>query len=698
MVDPVKPFSPHLLPKSFTAYIPTILNPLNRLSSKCLLLATLVFLVCSCQGSSELENGIIGSPTVECEKEYIKFKVPTKHVFKGKVYVKGEYTNNDCVHSYASGHESGTYSSTNHKPDDIGLAVVRGSNERQPAPPPPASKPDKSDSEEPVSERGKSSSRESSSRERVPSTYSNRTSSSPEREEDYEHQVMSGEEETPKLGEYPQPPPVVFTKEKGKGYTLGPPTDAEFEVTDTYNRQEEEPSTKQFTSPSSSTASKKRTNSKNPSSHSSKHQSFTPGIHQSSHLPGFSATAQTANWRNFLRGRPGLDGQSFRRYGSKVSPDANGECPLICPPCDDCRSKYTYDGSSSDDSRGGSRRRRTAEHAAELEIRLGACNTRRDRMASPPGVHISFTVIVSFHDSFITKVDRAYHIECAYEESDHTVTTQMDVSQPPTVQLSGTVQAPQCQYKIQAPGEGGVLTNVRVGDSVQHEWHCTSAAQDAGEAVESDDGKGRKERVVDDKGCSTDNYILPTPTYSHTSLSASATSLVAKFPDRDLLGFQCSITVCMKELGHCEGVTPPKCDIDTSKASDYNNVRSRRKRSHEDDNNTNDTENEQHGKGQDEYWQLHAQMLTVFDFDAELDDKEKPDVFTRMLHTRQLPTTSTANKEPLKERLLFNTSTDFCVSVTAFGLLIASSTFLVTVSTAAILAILLWKNPFYIEK
>lgn len=47
--------------------------------------------------------------------------------------------------------------------------------------------------------------------------------------------------------------------------------------------------------------------------------------------------------------------------------------------------------------------------------------------ANPPGVHVSFTVVVSFHISFITKVDRAYHIECAYEESDRTVTTQIDV-------------------------------------------------------------------------------------------------------------------------------------------------------------------------------------------------------------------------------------------------------------------------------
>ena len=44
-----------------------------------------------------------------------------------------------------------------------------------------------------------------------------------------------------------------------------------------------------------------------------------------SHLPGFNSIDQNRNWRNFLRGKPGLDGQAFRRYGSRLSPDANGE-------------------------------------------------------------------------------------------------------------------------------------------------------------------------------------------------------------------------------------------------------------------------------------------------------------------------------------------------------------------------------------
>ncbi|KAI1693368.1 Zona pellucida-like domain containing protein [Ditylenchus destructor] len=41
------------------------------------------------------------SPIIECEREFIKFKVPTKQPFKGKVYVKGEFNAPECVHSYS---------------------------------------------------------------------------------------------------------------------------------------------------------------------------------------------------------------------------------------------------------------------------------------------------------------------------------------------------------------------------------------------------------------------------------------------------------------------------------------------------------------------------------------------------------------------------------------------------------------------
>ena len=150
------------------------------------------------------------------------------------------------------------------------------------------------------------------------------------------------------------------------------------------------------------------------------------------------------------------------------------------------------------------------------------------------------------------------------------------------VELDGQMEPPQRHYQIrQPPAEKSQrdpvtsthtakpLTSVHVGDEILHEWVCSHSRPHPMDGKTDmnllygllvhdcyvDDGRGRKVLMVDSKGCATDSVILPTPTYSTGELKATASSLVAKFPDQELLGFECSITVCMRELGHCNGVT-----------------------------------------------------------------------------------------------------------------------------------------------
>ena len=37
---------------------------------------------------------------MECEKEVVRFKALTKQPFRGKIYVKGEFTNPKCIRNY----------------------------------------------------------------------------------------------------------------------------------------------------------------------------------------------------------------------------------------------------------------------------------------------------------------------------------------------------------------------------------------------------------------------------------------------------------------------------------------------------------------------------------------------------------------------------------------------------------------------
>lgn len=52
--------------------------------------------------------------------------------------------------------------------------------------------------------------------------------------------------------------------------------------------------------------------------------------------------------------------------------------------------------------------------SVDFEIVNGECNMRRSRKISPEerGIEQSITIIISFHDVFITKVDRAYRCTC----------------------------------------------------------------------------------------------------------------------------------------------------------------------------------------------------------------------------------------------------------------------------------------------
>ncbi|KHJ81155.1 hypothetical protein OESDEN_19159, partial [Oesophagostomum dentatum] len=94
---------------------------------------------------------------------------------------------------------------------------------------------------------------------------------------------------------------------------------------------------------------------------------------------------------------------------------------------------------------------------------------------SPPSLVVSFVAVISFHESFITKLDRAYHIQCAYTESNKSISTQLDVGMTAPTDLNSTATPPVCAYQISSV-DGKPIQNVRVGDRVKHEWSCTTTS------------------------------------------------------------------------------------------------------------------------------------------------------------------------------------------------------------------------------
>uniref|UniRef100_A0A914LRJ9 ZP domain-containing protein n=2 Tax=Meloidogyne TaxID=189290 RepID=A0A914LRJ9_MELIC len=223
--------------------------------------------------------------------------------------------------------------------------------------------------------------------------------------------------------------------------------------------------------------------------------------------------------------------------------------------------------------------RQNSQTKVEFELANGACNMRRSRKLGPEqrGVEQSITVTISFHDIFITKVDRAYRCTCFYmakkiffsenskkflKEADKVVTNRFDVSMIPTTELIDTARMPLCTYTVRRGSVNGpIVTYASVGEPVFHVWQCDSDMFSM--LVHNcfvDDGAGKDRKpLIDEHGCTNDPIIVSDLTYNSQANLAFTEVNVFKFADKVTTYFQCAVSTCMISEGMCSGKTPPRC-------------------------------------------------------------------------------------------------------------------------------------------
>ncbi|KAE9420877.1 hypothetical protein Angca_004003, partial [Angiostrongylus cantonensis] len=188
---------------------------------------------------------------------------------------------------------------------------------------------------------------------------------------------------------------------------------------------------------------------------------------------------------------------------------------------------------------------------AGIELPFDTCNTARTRSLNPRGVFISTTVVISFHPQFVTKVDRAYRIQCFYMEADKTVSTQIEVSDLTTAFQTQVVPMPICKYEILDGGPTGApIQFATIGQQVYHKWTCDSETTDTFCAIVHsctvDDGNGDTVQILNDEGCALDKFLLNNLEYP-TDLMAGQEAHVYKYADRSQLFYQCQISITIKE-------------------------------------------------------------------------------------------------------------------------------------------------------
>ncbi|KAI6177876.1 Zona pellucida domain-containing protein [Aphelenchoides bicaudatus] len=208
--------------------------------------------------------------------------------------------------------------------------------------------------------------------------------------------------------------------------------------------------------------------------------------------------------------------------------------------------------------------RRPNDNSAEFHLKFGSCNMRRQRTLSPRGVTFSFTLVVSFHALFLTASDRAFSVRCFFVEAVKAVDTSLDVSPMTTEVLEQQFPLPRCNYNLRRGGlSGPALRYANVGDPITHVWECDpSAGWVYGVLIHScyvDDGRGNRFELVNGRGCANDKLLLGDLHYDERRLSAYVDSRVFKYADRIQLFFTCTVQLCFRQDGGCDGISPPTC-------------------------------------------------------------------------------------------------------------------------------------------
>ncbi|VDM98615.1 unnamed protein product, partial [Onchocerca ochengi] len=179
--------------------------------------------------------------------------------------------------------------------------------------------------------------------------------------------------------------------------------------------------------------------------------------------------------------------------------------------------KGLYDQAGCRNDEGG-------RQVAGISLPFDSCNVARTRSLNPRGIFVTTTVVISFHPLFVTKVDRAYRVQCFYMEADKTILDGGPTGQP--------------------------IQFATIGQPVYHKWTCDSETVDTFCAVVHscfvDDGNGDTVEILNSDGCALDKYLLNNLEYP-TDLMAGQEAHVYKYADRSQLFYQCQITITIKE-------------------------------------------------------------------------------------------------------------------------------------------------------
>ncbi|VDL83858.1 unnamed protein product [Nippostrongylus brasiliensis] len=198
--------------------------------------------------------------------------------------------------------------------------------------------------------------------------------------------------------------------------------------------------------------------------------------------------------------------------------------------------------------------RNTGRRTTSILINKDECGVVTTRSTNPPGLFSNVKIMISFHNEFITKVDRGYEISCFYMQGDKTVTYPITVATQELAGLTQLAEMPRCRYEVIDPETKDTVDVVTVGSKLLHRWTCESTAPELWcmtvHSCQVEDGSGTTFSILDERGCSIDRYLLDNLEYGPGPLQAQKEAHAFKFADKVVVNFQCSVRIDIRD-GEC---------------------------------------------------------------------------------------------------------------------------------------------------
>ncbi|PAV83515.1 hypothetical protein WR25_19877 [Diploscapter pachys] len=147
----------------------------------------------------------------------------------------------------------------------------------------------------------------------------------------------------------------------------------------------------------------------------------------------------------------------------------------------------------------------------------GPCGVRRVWNASPSNaIQYHLRVIVSYGFEQLTEEDKIFDLTCSYSLQNVTLEAFYDmVNFIPKAVNGSSLGIPKCRYSLHKNRLDGPKTaNARIGDVIYHRWQCPPAEYRFKVyhcAVHN--GHEKSYMIVDDRGCSLDEEVIPHPEY-----------------------------------------------------------------------------------------------------------------------------------------------------------------------------------------